>query len=160
MADGQQRMAMLKLACEPWPLLQPDDFELRQTGPSWTLNTLQHFRQQIGRRPMIFVLGSDSLATLDQWHQWQHFPELCHLLTVPRPGHFTVPDQILAAFTRASASALCQQSAGCLHQLEGPLLDVSSSAVRKALMTKGRCPAISAPVMDYIRHHHLYNVKN
>ncbi len=40
LANGEQRLAMLKLACKGHPQLIPDDWELKQSGPSYSLLTL------------------------------------------------------------------------------------------------------------------------
>src|SRR5690606_7628796 len=67
LASGAQRLAMLQRACNGQPDLIPDDWELRQRGPSWSLNTLRHFRTAVGpHRPLVLVIGADSLASLHQ----------------------------------------------------------------------------------------------
>ena len=71
LANGEQRLAMLKLACKGHPQLIPDDWELKQSGPSYSLLTLQHYRKQIGERPLVFMIGADSFANLHHWHHWQ-----------------------------------------------------------------------------------------
>ncbi len=85
LANGEQRLAMLKLACKGHPQLIPDDWELKQSGPSYSLLTLQHYRKQIGERPLVFMIGADSFANLHHWHHWQDYAALCHLAVVPRP---------------------------------------------------------------------------
>ncbi|MFC6330669.1 nicotinate-nicotinamide nucleotide adenylyltransferase, partial [Alloalcanivorax gelatiniphagus] len=79
-ASGAQRLAMVRQACAGHPQLIADDWELRERGgaPSFTLNTLKHFRRLIGRRPLVFVVGADSFAQLDRWHRWREYAALCH----------------------------------------------------------------------------------
>lgn len=158
MADGEQRLAMLRLACRDYPELVVDDWELRQDGPSYSLNTLRHLRQQIGDRPLVFMIGADSFATLHRWHQWQDYASLCHLAVVPRPDCELATGDVQSAFPESDPMALMQQPAGLRLMLKRPFLDVSATAIREALEQKGDCPALDATVSAHIRRHHLYNV--
>ncbi|MDX1803982.1 MAG: nicotinate-nucleotide adenylyltransferase [Alcanivorax sp.] len=159
-ADANQRLAMLKLACAPFSALVVDDWELRQPGPSYSLHTLQHFRATQGNRPLVLMIGADSFASLHHWHRWQEYADLCHLLVVPRPGSPAAVPEVLATFTQATATALCQRPAGLRLMLERPFLDVSATAIREALATSGHCPALDETVIAHIHRHHLYNVAN
>lgn len=158
MADGEQRLAMLRLACSNYPELVVDDWELRQTGPSYSLNTLRHFRQQIGERPLVFMIGADSFASLHQWHQWQDYATLCHLAVVPRPDCPLATDAVQATFPEGDAEQLLAQPCGLRLMLKRPFMDVSATAIREALEHEGDCPALDPLVSAHIRRHHLYNV--
>ncbi|MCG8391710.1 MAG: nicotinate-nucleotide adenylyltransferase [Pseudomonadales bacterium] len=158
LADGEQRLAMLRLACHDHPCLTPDDWELRQDGPSYSLNTLRHFREQHGERPLVFLIGADSFASLHHWHRWEEYAALCHLAIVPRPDSPLAADTVLARFPESDARGLCQQAAGLRLMLKRPFLDVSATAIRDALARKGTCPALDPDVIAHIHRHHLYNV--
>lgn len=158
LANGEQRLAMLKLACKGHPQLIPDDWELKQSGPSYSLLTLQHYRKQIGERPLVFMIGADSFANLHHWHHWQDYAALCHLAVVPRPDSPLADDRVQAAFPEADADSLAGQAFGLRLMLQRPFLDVSATAIRQALTEKGDCPALEPAVVDHIHRHHLYNV--
>ncbi|ERP85336.1 hypothetical protein Q670_06530 [Alcanivorax sp. P2S70] len=157
-ADAEQRLAMLRLACHEHPSLIVDDWELRQQGPSYSLKTLQHFRQQHPEAPLVFMIGADSFASLHHWHRWQDYATLCHLAVVPRPDSKLASGEVLAAFPESDAYGLCGQPAGLRLMLKRPFLDVSATAIREALARKGDCPALDPAVSAHIRGHHLYNV--
>ncbi len=159
-ADGEQRLAMLKLACQDYPELVVDDWELRQTGPSYSLNTLRHFRNEHGDRPLVFMIGADSFASLHQWHHWQDYAGLCHLAVVPRPDCPLATDAVQSAFPECDAEQLRQHPCGLRLMLKRPFLDVSATAVRQALENKGDCPALDPRVSAHIRRYQLYNVAN
>ncbi len=156
-ASAEHRLAMLELACEPWPELRVDTRELQREGPSRTRDTLVELRAEHPRRPLCFILGSDSLAELDRWYHWREFPELCHLVVVPRPGAPQAPAAVLHAFPETDARELCTRAAGRRLMLDGPLLDCSATAIRDELSRQGHSPAVSPPVLDYIHRHSLYN---
>ena len=158
LADGAQRLAMLELACAEHPSLIPDDWELKQSGPSYSLLTLQHYREQIGNRPLVFMIGADSFANLHHWHRWQDYAGLCHLAVVPRPESPLAADAVLSTFPEADADSIVQQPAGLRLMLQRPFLGVSATAIRQALAQKGDCPALDPAVVAHIHRHHLYNV--
>ena len=158
LASGEQRLRMLELACAEHPHLHPDGWELAQPGPSYSLATLQHFRQQHPERPLVFMIGADSFASLHQWHQWRDYTTLCHLAVVPRPDSPLANDAVLEAFPETDAQGLAQQPCGLRLMLKRPFLDVSATAIRQALAEKGRCPALDDAVITHIHRHDLYNV--
>ena len=157
-ADGEQRLAMLRLACRDYPELVVDDWELRQEGPSYSLHTLRHFRQQSASRPLIFMIGADSFANLHLWHAWRDYASLCHLAVVPRPDCELAPDDVQAAFPESEAAQLRQQPCGLRLMLKRPFLDISATAIREALEQQGDCSALDPAVSAHIHRHHLYNV--
>lgn len=157
-ADGKHRMAMLELACRDHPELVPDDRELLRGGDSYTLDTLRELRRELGQRPLVFMVGGDSYADLDNWNGWQEFPSLCHLVVVERPGAAEPPRRVRDGFRAAdNAGELLAQPAGLVLRLSRPRLDVSATGVREQLREQGHCRAVPAAVMTYIRNHHLYN---
>ena len=158
-ADGAQRMAMLQLACADYPCLTPCDWELQQPGPSYTLNTLRHFRQQCGPdTPIFWVMGADSFSQLHRWHAWQDYPALCHLAVAPRPGSATPTAEVAACFQTGSAAALCQRPSGGRLTLDSPVLDISSSAIRQTLSECGQSDHLQSSVMAHIQQQGLYTM--
>lgn len=158
-SDAKQRLAMLEIACAPYDDLSVNDWELTQSGPSWTELTLRHFRQQAPDNPLILVIGADSYANLDQWKHWQHFSELCHLVVLPRPHAKQPSVAVQQAFKLATQSqTLLEHANGYRLMLSQPNLDVSATAIRHALQRKGTCPALDNDVLAHIIEFGLYNV--
>jgi nicotinate-nucleotide adenylyltransferase len=158
LAGPDDRLAMLKLAIAPHPQLHIDARELDRHGTSWTIDTLLELRAALGDRPLVFIIGADSLASLHQWHRWAEYPALCHLAVLPRPGAPDAPREVLDAFPKADSATLCSLPAGRRLMLPAPNLDVSSTAIRRALAEKGHCPALDDDVLAHIRRHGLYTV--
>lgn len=158
-ASAHHRLAMVRRACVGHPHLHADPWELSRSGPSYTLATLRHYRQQIGaQRSLVLLIGADSFAGLADWHRWPEFAALCHLAVVPRPGARMPPTQVRRAFPLAPASSLMRRPAGKRLMLQWPHLDISSSEVRQHLLKIGRSPALTPKVRTYIRRHRLYTV--
>ncbi|MCC1497474.1 nicotinate-nucleotide adenylyltransferase [Alcanivorax sp. 1008] len=159
-ASAEQRLAMLKIATEPYPELLTDDRELRRPGPSWTIDTLTELRGHHPDKPLVLILGADSLATLHHWHRWQDYPALCHLAVLPRPGAAEPVNEVLQAFPTTDASRLLDHPAGLRLMLSAPFLDVSSSAIRQRLAEKDHCTSLDDAVLAHIKQHGLYTVPN
>lgn len=153
-ASREQRLAMLELALANQPLLTLSRYEIDRPAPSYTVDTLRHFRQTLGTTPLILVLGADSFAQLERWKDWQAFPSLCHLLVLPRPHAQPPSAQTAAAFPEATSAQLLAQPAGLRLMLAAPLLDISSTALRKdrAMHRRSLAPEVAA----YIHAQGLY----
>ena len=84
-ANADQRVAMLHLAIAGVSRLVLDLRELARDGPSFTVDTLQQLRAEVGHdAPWAIVVGADSLRTLDQWRRWRELFELVHLIVAER----------------------------------------------------------------------------
>ncbi|MFW2177344.1 MULTISPECIES: nicotinate-nicotinamide nucleotide adenylyltransferase [unclassified Moraxella] len=81
----EQRLAMLKVAIEPYPFLHIDDSELGRPLPIFTFDTLSNFRQHYPNDIRIFILGEDSILQLDKWYRGFELMDLANLWVLPRP---------------------------------------------------------------------------
>jgi nicotinate-nucleotide adenylyltransferase len=78
---------MLDLAVAGERGLKVDRRELRRPGPSYTIDTLQELRLELGPDvPIAWMIGSDSLGELHTWHRWRELFDYGHVLVVQRPG--------------------------------------------------------------------------
>ncbi|WP_308873239.1 nicotinate-nicotinamide nucleotide adenylyltransferase [Thiothrix subterranea] len=66
-ARPEQRLAMLQAAIATEPRLHADDRELRREGHSYSFDTLQTFRAEVGNeRPLLFTLGFDAFLHFER----------------------------------------------------------------------------------------------
>ncbi|RUO80453.1 nicotinate-nucleotide adenylyltransferase [Idiomarina tyrosinivorans] len=160
-ASAQHRLAMVDIVCQQHAGWIADDWELQQQGPSYTANTLQQRRQQFPQDALLFVIGMDSLLSLDSWYNWQQLTELAHLVVLPRPGYSirTMSATIEAFVTahRCQANDLQRSRHGGVWLADIPQFDVSATAIRKQLAQRqfANLP-LQAGVIDYIRQQQLY----
>lgn len=86
-AAASQRARMLDLAIAGERGLSVDRRELHRGGPSYTVDTLRELRGELGESvPIVWLIGSDSLAELHTWHRWRELFEHAHVLAVERAG--------------------------------------------------------------------------
>lgn len=161
------RLAMLELAILGHSRLAVDDREYRRPPPSYTIDTLTELRQELGpTRPLIFILGLDSLLTLHRWHRWRELCEFAHLLVVTRPGWTPdfvgeIADWIADHRVHDPRMLECTPN-GRILLVETTPHAVSSTAIRAALH-QGAAPEtlpLPAAVAGYIRQHQLYGVSS
>lgn len=161
-ASAQARLDLLALAVAGEPGLQVDDRELRRDSPSWTADSLQQLRDELGPScPLAMVVGTDAFAGFDSWHDWQRIPELAHIVVIRRLGRElaagSAPLQLQQARATDSVEALHRQPAGLVLSLELPLLDISATMVRERLAA-GRSARYLVPdrVLQEIQARGLY----
>lgn len=141
-----------------------DSRELDKETPSYTVETLQSLRDELGvSTPLVLILGMDAFLGLPNWHRWQELPRLAHVALAKRPGDVAVageklPEALRLAFAMAATPGeLAAAPGGCLWRLENAPLPVSASQVRAALAAGETAADLLPPsVVDYIRAHALY----
>ena len=159
--SAADRHNMLALALENCPELILDDRELQREGATYTVDTLEEMRRELGDDVSIsFCMGLDSLLGLPKWHRWETLIELAHLVVVTRPGWQIPQDGDIAkllAQHRGDRSHLAGEAAGRILLREQTLLPISATEVRD-LIRAGRSPRFLLPerVLDYIENHQLY----
>lgn len=160
-ASAELRAAMVRLALEGQADLVCDERELLRDGPSYTVDTLNELRAEVGARPLCLVIGADALTGIATWHQWTRLIELAHIVVVHRPGwEAAIPAQaepVLAGRACGDREVLANRPAGCLWYQPVTQLQISASAVRAAVAA-GRSIDYLVPrnVAHYIREQNLY----
>ncbi|MCC7414085.1 MAG: nicotinate-nucleotide adenylyltransferase [Gammaproteobacteria bacterium] len=152
-APAHLRRAMLEAAIAGEPRLRVDPRELERAGVSYTVDTLASVRAELGARPLVWILGMDSFASLPRWHRWTELMGLANFAVAQRPGTPLPADgalrALLAAHGTGDTAALLARPAGAIVLVDLPLLDVSATAVRE-LLASGR--SVRALVPDAVRH--------
>ena len=165
--DAMHRVRMIELAIANQPRFVLDRRELERSGPSFTVDTLQQVRDQVGAtRPLVLLIGADQLQRLHTWHDWEDLIELAHLGVAERPGY---AGELNAELTEwrdrhlGSAADVSRRPAGALVPIAMKPVDCSSTQIRAALRGAGAHTAaplatlLVPAVLDYIRQHRLYS---
>jgi nicotinate-nucleotide adenylyltransferase len=159
------RLAMVRLAIAGEPHFVVDSSEVASTAPSYTVQTLVRLRQEFGpSRPLVLLMGADAFRGLPHWYRWQDICELAHIAVATRPGFplEEFDDALDDMFQkRRTANADFSTPAGSIVPFELVAGTVSATEVRTCLTAaapEARLrELLPAPVLDYIRHHHLYH---
>jgi nicotinate-nucleotide adenylyltransferase len=152
-ASAVDRAAMAELAIAGNPHFAIDRLEVTRVGPTFAVDTLEILverAREAGVEPDIwFILSAPALLSLPSWKAPEQVLRLARLAVVPRPGTRTPDRDWVAAHFPGCADRV--------EFLEGPLLDVSGTAVR-ARLRRGWSVRYLVPdaVIAYIRDHDLY----
>jgi nicotinate-nucleotide adenylyltransferase len=153
----EDRLAMIKLAIESNNAFDVSDYELKKPGPSYTLETVIHYQQQLGDEAMIFWLaGADSLDDLPGWYGVKELIDRCNLSIMHRAGCKPPDFSKYQPLWGPDRVRKLQQNV-----VETPLIDISSTEVRRRISAGLDVNAMLNPkVQQYIREHGLYGCKS
>lgn len=159
--SAQQRLDMVRLAVEGVPPLSVDDRELWRERPSWTIETLESLRAELGDEVQLLLLvGWDAFCGLPTWHRWQELLDHCHILVLQRPdADSDAPEtlrDLLAARSVSDPQALRGPAGQIAFVWQMPLA-ISATGIRERLAA-GRSIRFLVPdaVLAYIHAHGLY----
>lgn len=145
-ASARHRLAMVKLLVAEEPCCAVSDIEINQSGPSYTIDTLQTLMLM---RPAEYwlILGADAAADLREWKSYQKILKLARLaVAVRRP---LGPSDVLLR--------LPAEAHPFVHFIEMAPQAANATAIREEL-SRGIEPSqwLTEPVLHYIREHALY----
>ena len=156
-----ERYEMIRLAISGYDHYYLSDCELLRYGDTYTVDTLQFFSGRLKEKEELWwLLGSDSLVHLHQWHRYEEIFELANIAVVLRSG-FQISDlakpiyRLIETGIRIAKDDACR--VGKVHFLDMPVYNVSSSQVRQVIAGDGDLtPLLPEPVIQYITEHKLY----
>ncbi len=169
-----QRYAMLALATQGEPRFLVSSIELDAPEKPYTVETLAHLQATLGQSArLFFVMGADSWMEIETWREWERVLELAEHLVVTRPGYELDAAHVTEAVTKrivdlrgAGRERVAQElesgSGRKIYLTDAVELDVSASAIRRAVQTSGMGAGevldrlVAPAVADYIRKYELY----
>ena len=157
-ATAAQRLRMVELALGQGGGLQVDDRELQRERPSYTVETLESLRQELGSDVALFmVLGWDAFCGLPSWHRWESLLELANLVVLQRPDYDLEVPEVLKDLLAARSADQPERRHGQIICLSQTPLAISATHIR-TLVGKGASPRFLLPdaVLDYIENEGLY----
>jgi len=87
LAPGEHRLAMIEAAIESNPFFEVSDLELKRSGLSYAVDTVSALTEDRPDSELYFIIGSDMLQQLHEWHNVYDLLSLCRFITFLRPGH-------------------------------------------------------------------------
>jgi nicotinate-nucleotide adenylyltransferase len=142
----EHRLAMLELAIAGNDAFGISDIELRQSGPSYTADTLAVLAGERLDDEFYFIVGSDALADLPNWHEPARIIQHALLAVAPREDKDLDPETLGIP-----------GMADHMVPFTVPRIDISSTAIR-ARVASGASVRYLVPdsVRVYIEDHALY----
>ena len=167
LAPAPDRFEMVRLAIAGHPRFAASDVELRRTGPSYTVDTLQELAA--GGDALFLVIGSETFLDLLSWREPRRVASLARLVVIPRSGSAFDPESAAAQKVLRTIGV----AGGFVHAEAGPdvptrgvvivhaaSLPLSASELRRRVR-EGRSLAFRMPpaAIEYIRARGLYRAE-
>lgn len=153
LAAADDRLEMVRLAIAGETGFDLSDCELKRNGPSYTFDTVTHFRRTLGGNVQLaWLIGADSLPELASWYRISELVETCRIVTAARPG-WEQPD-LGVLRPRLTDEQIRRLQADILTT---PRIDISATDIRRRIRD-GRSIRYLVPeaVSAYIQGKSLY----
>lgn len=134
-ARDELRLSMIQAAIENEPGFAADDCELRRPPPSYTIDTVEQIRRQMGEATIYCLIGEDNVAKLTKWRRFADLEKMVRFVVLDRSGQR--PSHIYPIIRRK--------------------IDISATEIRKRVAT-GRSIQyfVPAAVEEIVRCEKLY----
>jgi nicotinate-nucleotide adenylyltransferase len=135
------RLALVKTGIGTNRKLKASDVEFKLSKPNYTINTLNHLKENFPQHQFALVCGSDLLETFHEWKDHEKILENYEIYAYPRPG--------------SSGGDLIHHPH--IKKVEAPLMEISASFIREAIRNKKDVRyMMPESVWNYIEEMHFY----
>lgn len=151
LAAAAHRARMVMLAIEGEQRFAMDRFDLDREGPSYTIETIAHFRSQRPDSEISLIIGADSLGDLPTWHRASELVTSTLIVTAGRSSKPIDWSALENAFGPVHTARLRDGI------VDTPIIDISSTEIRRRIAS-GESIRYLVPesVRGYIEQHQLY----
>ncbi len=148
MPSAEVRHAMVCLGVKDDADFCADDYEVRQTKYSYSVNTLRALKNSRPNEELYFIIGEDSLRDLPEWYMPEEIVKLCVILVYPRNENSTVCKK---------AAEMQKKYGGDIRVIDSPVIGISSTEIRNRLK-EGKSIRHMLPdsVLEYIENNGVY----
>jgi nicotinate-nucleotide adenylyltransferase len=171
--DAADRLKMVELGVSGYSGFSVSDVELLRSGPSYSIDTINHFKTSSDEDTEIFFIsGLDAFLEIDTWKSYKELLRQIAFIVIARP-RFDCSDvssrwKRLEDFIMDQISAdyeFSEQSACFIHSGAKPIyifdvtpLDISSTRIRE-LVKSGQPITYLVPesVENYVKRRGLYS---
>ncbi|HJD47675.1 MAG TPA: nicotinate-nucleotide adenylyltransferase [Candidatus Mediterraneibacter norfolkensis] len=144
------RVEMVKKAIEDVPYFHLNLCEAVTDRHSYTYKTMRMFNRLYPNDQFFFILGADSLFSIEKWMYFREIFPTCTILAAMR-------DDKDADEMKRQIRYLRERYGADIELLQAPLVEISSTTIRRR-SAGGRSVRYMVPdaVGEYIREHKLY----
>lgn len=149
----EDRIEMIRLAIKGVPHFRISLHEAYTTEHSYTYKTMRELNRLFPEDDFYFILGADSLFSIEKWLYFKKIFPTCTILAAMR-------DDNDVTRMRKQICYLTETYHAKIELLQAPLLEISSTAIRsRAARGLGVRYMVPDSVAVYIRDHKLYKEK-
>ncbi len=147
---GETRLKMVELGIEDNPNLITSDIEIKREGNTYTYETLLEIKSEYPHVELFFIIGADSLFTIEKWVKPDVIFANCTIIAV---GRNQTSKEALEE--KKEDLKKCFGAKICLCDF--PEIDISSTQIRENIKAqKSFRYMVPEQVWHYICEHNLY----
>ena len=169
---AEDRLVMIRLAFSDDPNFLISDVELKRSGPSYTIDTVRHFKSISAKNTELYlIVGLDAFLEIDTWKSYNDLFLLIPFIVMSRPlneenstksGWKSLTDYLQSKISKGYTFSVNQSS--FTHDKKQPVflfnvtpVDISSTTIRKRIK-EGRPIKQLVPeiIEDFIKAKGLY----
>lgn len=147
--SAEERLRLCELA---FPEANVTPMELQREGKSYTVDTLREISRENPEAELYFLVGTDMLLYMEQWHEFREIFSLCTLAALPRADGDLAEIERYAAYLRSTYRAR-------IEIIPKTPLPMDSTALRAALPQRGGADRLCDAVYSEIIRCRLYGAK-
>ncbi|MBN1765838.1 MAG: nicotinate-nucleotide adenylyltransferase [Sedimentisphaerales bacterium] len=151
-APIKDRLNMAVLATQDEKIFEVSNCEAKRNGPSYSIDTVRHFKTIYPDVPLYWLIGADSITELASWYKIGELVEECTIVTAGRKGYSSEGLSLLANILNQDQITRLKE-----HVLDTPSVEISATLIRqRVLMDLSIKYLVPDEVADYISIHILY----
>ncbi|MFC1568607.1 nicotinate-nucleotide adenylyltransferase [bacterium] len=140
---AEHRYRMIELAIQSCPEFSVSDYEFSRAQISYTIDTVEAFKEKYKSDLLYLIIGADSLNEIHTWRQPDRLFEMIRIVVVNRPG--------------VNFNDIDPKYRDNVLWSNAPLIEISSSHIRQQVKAQQSIRfLVPQAVEDYIREKRLY----
>jgi nicotinate-nucleotide adenylyltransferase len=138
-----QRLAMVRLATEPYQKLKACKIEFDLPQPNYTVNTLAVLQEKYPDNQFVLLMGEDNLAGLHKWKNYETILEYYQIYVYPRLTQKKVTNDLI--------------NHPAVTMIKAPIIELSATQIRQDIKAgKNVRPMLPPEVYQYIEEMRFY----
>lgn len=146
LVDAQHRINMCKLALNELVYCEVSDIEIRRTGKSYTVDTLNELKSIFPNSELFLLMGEDMFLTVEKWKSSTDIFKLATICATPR-----TKDNIL----ELEKHSKCLKSK--YNFLKSKIINIPLVVVSSTEIRNGNTNLLDKKVLDYSKKNNLYD---
>ncbi len=83
-ASHLDRITMLQNATKEYEFLTVSDYEISSNDVSFSINTINHFKQKYGNSLIRLIMGEDNFVNFPKWHSYRDILSISNIIVLSR----------------------------------------------------------------------------
>lgn len=146
----EQRLEMTRIAAKSVAGAEASDLELQREGPSYTVDTVRQLHGMYPGAELVLLMGTDMFLSFANWRQPEEILKYVSLGVMCRGEKNEIP-------RLEEQKRVLEAQGGRSYLINNPIVEISSTDLRRMLVFRCAAPFLPEGVEAYIRENSLYS---